>query len=62
MPNVCSAPGCGGYNYVWLRVVRKVPTFKLNLPVIAAGSLLMGRMEVLRMDLLGSSFWRLEEF
>lgn len=62
MPNVCPAPGSGGYNYVWLRVVRKVPTFKLNLPVIAAGSLLMGRMEVLRMDLLGSSFWRLEEF
>lgn len=55
-------PNVGGYNYVWLRVVRKVPTFKLNLPVIAAGSLLMGRMEVLRMDLLGSSFWRLEEF
>lgn len=55
-------PNVGGYNYVWLRVVRKVPTFKLNLPVIAAGFLLMGRMEVLRMDLLGSSFWRLEEF
>lgn len=56
MPNVCSAPyRLWGCNYVWLSVVRKVPTFKLNLPVIAAGFLLKGRTEVLRMDLLGYS-------